>query len=150
MKGSEIFDAVVGRCLEHGINVSRHGDLFYCAVICMGQKLAATDDDIYREYFEREKVRIGLRPQDKEPASIRAIEVYNEPGLFFKAISYYLPQGEQVLKAHIQVYVTMTAIVPELWEPFGPVAGGRELTKITNHLFGDIINSLWSLNAPLN
>lgn len=150
MNGSEIYDSVVARCLEHKLNVYRYACLFFPAVLCMGQKLTATDDDIYRKYFEREKVRIGLRTQDMEPASEGCIAIYNEDDKHFKGITSYLSPGTQVLNVHLEIYKTIRLNAPLLWELFGSEAGGRELTKITAYLMGDIIESVRQLHAKHN
>lgn len=150
MKGSEIYDSVVARCLEHGINVYKYAGLFYSAVLCMGQKLTANDDDIYKKHFKYETGRLTIEAKDGEPAFKGAVEIYNETGSVFKGVSYYLSPGTEILKVHIEIYKTLTKIVPELWEPFGPIAGSRELTEITIYLFSDIVKSVAQLHAKHN
>lgn len=150
MKGSEIYDSVVARCLEHEINVYKYAGLFYSAVLCMGQKLTVKDDDIYKKHFEYEAGRLTIEAKDSEPAFKGAVEIYNEPGSVFKGISNYLPPGTEILKVHIEIYKTITQIVPELWESFGPKAGSRELTRITILLFSDIIKAVARLHALHN
>lgn len=150
MKGSKIFDSVVVRCLEHGINVYKYSSLFYSAVLCMGQKLTANDDDIYRRYFEYEKVRTGIRVEDIEPAGEGLITIYNEADKDFKGITSYVPPPTQVLTVHINVYKTMKGNIPELIDLFESKAGGRELTMIAALLMGDIIESVRQLHAKHN
>lgn len=150
MKGGEIFDSVVDGCLQHELSVHKYASLFHSAVLCMGQKLGATDDDIYKKYFEREKVRTGLRTEDMEPVSSGVIEVYNETDRHFKGITSYLPPSTQVLRVHIEIYKTMMENVPVLQDLFESKAGGRELTTITTYLMGGIVDSVRQLHAKHN
>lgn len=150
MKGSEIFDSVAERCLEHKLSVYKFASLFYSAVLCMGEKLMATDDDIYKKYFEREKVRTGLSGEDMVPVNDVVLSLYNETDRHFKGITSYLSASTQVLRVHIEVYKTMKENIPVLWDIFESKAGGRELTKIAAYLMGDIIESVRELHAKHN
>lgn len=149
MKGNEIFEAVVVRCLEFKINVITFAPLLHSAVLCMGQTPLATDHNIYCKYFEREAVRLGMCDKSRQPAFASVIEIYNEPCSFLKSISFYLPKGSEIQNAHIEAYDNLLKIVPELWELI-PQAGGREMTTITAYLMGDIIESVRQLHANHN
>jgi hypothetical protein len=150
MNGVEVFDSVVAKCLHHKLKAATYAHLFYSAVLCMGQKQVATADDIYTKYFEWETARLSVRPEDRQPCSAEIVEAYNCPCDYFKGILYYLPPGAVVSNLHIEIYKTLTKIVPDLWILISPEAGSLELTKITSYLFGDIIQKLQDTRFLLN
>lgn len=146
MKGSEIYDSIVVRCGELGIDAGRYSYIFHSAVLCMAPNQGATDHDIFKIYFEREAVRLGIVLERRRPAPTSTVEECNEPGGFLEPLSFYLPKNAEILNAHIEAYENLTAIVPEIWDMYGPKAGSFELTSITTYLMGDIVESVRQLH----
>jgi hypothetical protein len=157
MKGSEIYNSIVTRCLELDMDVYKFSELFHSAILCMAQTPAITELDIYRKYFEREAVRLGIVEDRRRPAPNAEKEQYNEPDAFLEPLSFYLPKGAEILNAHIEVYKNLTTIIPELWVMYGLKAGSCEITvgncgliAITTYLMGDIVESVRQLHAKQN
>lgn len=160
MKGSEIYDSIVTRCLELGFNGCKFAEiseLFHSAVLCMAQTPATTDNEILMKYFEREAVRLGMDLWSRRPAPNAEIEACNEPGAFLNTITFYLPKGTEILNAHIEVYKNLDTIAPELWAVYGSKAGSSELTvencgltAITTYLMGDILEEVRQLHDKRN
>jgi hypothetical protein len=153
MKGSEIYDSVVERCLDLQIAAAKYSYLFHSAVLCMAPTPSATDHDICRTYLEREAVRLGMEFWTRQPAPTSNVAECNEPGAFLEPLSFYLPEGTEILIAHIKAYKDLDTIVPELWLLYGPKAGSCELTvgncgltAITTYLMGDIVEAVRQLH----
>lgn len=149
MKGSEIYHEIVLRCLRLKLDVRKYAEIFHCGVLSMAQNPLATDHDIYRKYFEREAVRLGMGVEARRPAYAGSVAVYDEPCSILKGISFYLPTGAEVLNAHIKTYDNLLKIVPDLWVAF-PSAGGREMTTITNYVMDDIVKAVSRLHGGHN
>lgn len=151
MKGSEIYDSVVTRCLELNIDAGKFSYLFHSAVLCMAPVPGATDHDIYRIYFEREAVRLGMDVWSRRPALKAEAERYNAPGAFLDyPLSSYLPKDAEILNAHIEAYENLNSIVPEIWARYELQAGNSEITVITTYLMGDIVEAVRQLNDKRN
>lgn len=157
MKGSEIYDSIVTRCLELDLDVRKFPELFYSAILCMAQTPVSTDNDIFIKYFEREAVRLGMDLWSRRPASNVEKEQYSEPDAFLEPLPFYLPKDTEVLNVHIEVYKNLTTVVLELWITYGPKAGSRELTvgncgltEITTYLMSDIVESVRQLHAKFS
>lgn len=149
MKGSDIFYNVFSRCIHVKIDARKYAELFHCGVLCMAQNPFATDHDIYRMFFEREAVRLGMSIEARQPAYTGTAELYNEPCGILEGIYFYLPKGAEVQKAHIEAYDNLLNIVPELWVLF-PFAGGREMTAITTYVMDDIVKEVSQLHGVHN
>lgn len=147
MKGGDIYYSIVARCCELGIDAGRYSYLFHSAVLCMAPTPGATDHDIYRIYFEREAVRLGIVLDRRRPAPTSDAAECNEPGAFLEPLSFYLPKDAEILTAHIEAYENLTAIVPELRDMCDQKVGSREITAITTYLMGDIVESVRQLHA---
>lgn len=146
MKGSDIYYSIVDRCLELYIDAGKFSYLFHSAVLSMAPTQGATDHDIYRTYFEREEVRLGMDAWSRRPAPKAEAERYNAPGAFLDyPLSFYLPKDAEILNAHIEAYENLTAIVPEIWARYELKAESCELTAITTYLMGDIIEAIRQL-----
>jgi hypothetical protein len=150
MKGGEIYDSIVTRCLEIKLNTSRLSEiseLLHSAVLCMAETPAITDHDIYRKYFERAEVRLGIVEERRQPAPTSKVEECNVRDGFLEPLSFYLPKDTEIQNAHIEAYENLTTIVPELWAMYELKSGSSELTAITTYLMGDIVESVRQLHA---
>lgn len=157
MKGSDIYYSIVDRCLELDIDSGKFSYLFHSAVLCMAPNHGATDHDICRTYLEREAVRLGMDFWTRQPAPTSDVAGCNEPGAFLEPLSFYLPEGTEILIAHIKVYKDLDTIAPELWLLYGLKAGSCELTvgncgltAITTYLMGDIVEAVRQLHDKHN
>lgn len=150
MKGSEIYDSIVSRCCELGIDAGRYSHLFHSAVLCMAPNQGATDHDIYRIYFEREAVHLGIVLERRRPAPTSDAAQCNEPGAFPGPLSFYLPKDTEILNAHIEAHKNLTEIVPELGDMCDQKIGSRELRAITTYLMGDIVEAVRQLHEKRN
>lgn len=146
MKGSDIYYSIVARCCELEIDADRFSYLFHSAVLSMAPSQGATDHDIYRNYIEREAVRLGMDVWSRRAAPIADAERHNEPGAFLNPLSFYLPKDGEILNAHIDAYKNLTAITFELWEMYELKKGIRGLTAITTCLMGDIVEAVRQLH----
>jgi hypothetical protein len=150
MKGSDIYYSIVGRCLELKIDTGRYSNLFNSAILCMGANPVATDHDIFRVYFEREAVSLGIVLECRRPAPTLSVEECNVPDAFLEPLSFYLPKDAEIIIAHIEAYKNLAAIVPELGDMYDQKTGSRELTTITTYLMGDILEEVRQLHDKRN
>lgn len=146
MKGSEIYGALLMRSYDCHVDIN----LLYSAVLIMGADINATDEDIYRKYFEWEITRLGITPAFNVPVSGSIEAIYNEPNAYFKGVAYYLKPGTPILELHIEIYKNLTKIVPELWDRYAPMGVGPNTCRVIARLCGDIISSVRAIRGGRN
>lgn len=146
MNPHEIFDSIMAKSLEHGIDFN----FLYPAVLSIAESVSCNDDRIFRAYFDRESDRLAIMPAATKPASEGEVNVVNKNLFFIKGISFYLPTGTQVTELHIDLYEKLLRTAADMKIRFGLLSGSNELHTIIRNLCSDIIQTLHDRRVILN
>lgn len=138
MNNPQLFEAIKAKADEHNIDI----DFLYPAVVYMGENILASEDDIFRAYFNSEvRGYADAPPEAYEPASDRSIEIASrENGT--KPIAFFIMPGERINKFHIEIYKQLLWIKADVLVRFVLEARSNRIDKIIYYLCGDVIQSL--------
>lgn len=146
MNPHEIFDAIMSKSLEHGIDFN----FLYPAVLSVSDNINCNDDRIFRAYFDRETQRLaGGPPSEARPASEDEISVFGIIS-YMKDVRFYLRPGVQVISLHLDIYQRAADAASDMKTRFCLQACSNEIHIIVRELCGDIIQTLHNRQVTLN
>lgn len=142
----EIFNTIEVRAKKYNIDI----DFLYPVVRCLGENFLASEDDIFRAYFNAEIKRCDeSSPEAMAPASDKLIATVSTVK-HVKPIAFFVMPGEQVNHLHIDIYQRLLWTKADVMLRFFLQAGSDKIDEIIRSLCGDIIQVLRNSRPSAN